>query len=98
MHPSCAGLAAIPEGDWLCPEHAAAAEKRRAAKAEKAAVREKAPKKAKVAPGADGTAHAKLKTSSKKRDCADNESGGSPYINGRSLQEKVSSPEHGAAV
>ncbi|BDA50716.1 probable tyrosine-protein kinase BAZ1B at N-terminal half [Coccomyxa sp. Obi] len=77
MHPSCAGLAAVPEGDWLCPEHAAAAEKRRAAKAEKAAAREKVPKKAKVAPpGGEGAAAAKTKTSSKKRDRADNESGG----------------------
>ena len=69
MHPSCAGLAAVPEGDWLCPEHAAAAEKRRAAKAEKAAAR----KKAKLAPRGEGSA--KLKTGGKKRDSADVEPG-----------------------
>lgn len=73
MHPSCAGLAAVPEGDWLCPEHAAAAEKRKAAKAEKAAAR----KKAKLVAGGEGSAGAKLKTGSKKRDSADIESGGS---------------------
>ena len=81
MHPSCAGLPAVPEGDWYCPEHAAAAAaKSKAAKADKgAAAAAAAPKKKKVLKklkdieggNAPADAKAKQKGSNKKRERSD---------------------------
>ena len=81
MHPSCAGLPAVPEGDWYCPEHTAAtAAKSKAAKADKgAAAAAAAPKKKKVLKklkdieggNAPADAKAKQKGSNKKRERSD---------------------------